>query len=125
VPGGPKNYAFKTMKAETLETKTVCKVRGIKLNYVTAQLVNCNSIRTMILGADAGDVITVRTDRKIKRKIRRCDGSGADTIMIVSELQEKVCRVSFYNRRSLDDHDFVAFGYMKKEQGVSVSQYVS
>jgi len=33
VSGGPKNYAYKTIKAETLESKTVCKVRGITLNY--------------------------------------------------------------------------------------------
>jgi len=75
----------------------------------------------MILRADYGDVIT---ERKIKRKIRKCDGSGADTIMIVSELEEKVYTVSFHKRRSLEDHDFVPCGYKKDEQGVSVSQYV-
>jgi hypothetical protein len=71
VSGGPKNYAYKTSKK-----KTVCKVRGITLNYATAQLVNFDSIRNMILCTDATDVITVRTERKIKRKKRKGDGSG-------------------------------------------------
>jgi hypothetical protein len=42
----------------------------------------------MISGNEAADVITVRTERKIKRKMRKCDGSclsSADTVTIVSE----------------------------------------
>jgi len=69
--GGPKNYAYKIVNASTLETKTVCKMRGITLNYTAAQLVNFDSIRDMILGVDDRDVITVRTDKKIKRKTKR------------------------------------------------------
>jgi len=48
----------------------------------------------MTFVADAGDVFTVRTKRKIQLKIRRCNGSGADTIMLLSE-PEEVYRVSF------------------------------
>ena len=69
--GGPKNYAYKIVNASTLETKTVCKMRGITLNYTAAQLVNFDSIRDMILGVDDRDVITVRTDKKIKRKTKK------------------------------------------------------
>jgi hypothetical protein len=47
VSGGPKNYAYKIVNASTLETKTVCKVRGITLNYSAAQLVNFATIREM------------------------------------------------------------------------------
>jgi hypothetical protein len=43
VSGGPKDYAYKTSKK-----KTGCEVRGITLNYATAQLVNFDSIRDMI-----------------------------------------------------------------------------
>jgi hypothetical protein len=75
VPGGPKIYACRNVNARTLEKKTVCKVRGITLNFAEAQI-NFDNMQDMILGADAKDVITVRTERKIKRKIRKCDGSG-------------------------------------------------
>jgi len=122
VPGGSKYYAYKTINTKTLETKTFCKVRWITLNYATAQIVNFNIIRTMILVAYAGYDFTVHTDRKIKRKIKRCDGSGAETIRIVSE-PEEVYIVFFtsaggYTTRTLP------FGYIKDEQGGSGSQYL-
>jgi hypothetical protein len=66
-------------------------VRGIALNYTVAQLVNCDSIMEMILGTDARD-ITVRTERKIKCKIRKSDGSGlagADTVTINTSQKRK------------------------------------
>jgi hypothetical protein len=113
VYGGPKNYAYKTS-----QNKTVCKVRGITLNYATARLINFDSIRDMILDADAADVITVHTERKIKRKKRTCDGSGpssAGVANIVSEAEEKIYRVSFQKRRRLDNLDWVPFDYTKNE----------
>jgi hypothetical protein len=70
VSGGPKYYAFKLVNARTSETKSVCKVLGITLNYSAAELVNFDSIRVLILGTEA-EVITVRTDRKTKCKMRR------------------------------------------------------
>jgi len=33
VSGGPKNYAYKSINPVTGEEKTVCKVRGMTLNY--------------------------------------------------------------------------------------------
>ena len=92
VSGGPKNYAYKIVNYNTLETKTVCKVRGIIPNYPADQLVNFDSIRDMILGVYATDVITVLTNKKINRKMKKC---GADTATIVSEPEEKVYRISF------------------------------
>ena len=64
VSGGPKNYAYKITNARTSAKETVCKVRGITLNYNASQLVNFDSIKDKILCADVKDVITVRTKRK-------------------------------------------------------------
>src|SRR5215468_2580437 len=50
VSGGPKNYAYKVRNRDlTKVPKTVCKVRGITLNYTAMQLVNFDVIRGMIL----------------------------------------------------------------------------
>jgi hypothetical protein len=60
------------------------------------------------LGANDKEVITVRTDLKMKLKFRKYDCSGtysADTISVVSEPEAKLYRVSFHNRRRLDDFD--------------------
>jgi hypothetical protein len=50
VSGGSKNYAYKIHnRDDTKEPKTVCKVRGITLNYHASRLVNFDVIRRMIL----------------------------------------------------------------------------
>ena len=47
VSGGPKNYAYGVMTGGTEEVeKTVCKVRGITLNYNASKLVNFELSRT-------------------------------------------------------------------------------
>jgi hypothetical protein len=66
----------------------------------------------MILGVDDRDVITVRTDKKIKRKMKK--KCGADTAVVVSEPEDKVYRISFHKRRRLDNYDSVPFGYVKE-----------
>ena len=52
----------------TGEQQTVCKVRGIPLNYNASRLVNFDKIRDMILNRDDRETVTVRTEKKIKRK---------------------------------------------------------
>ena len=65
-----KKYAYRLVNRTytAKEPKTVCKVRGITLNYSASQLVNFNVIKDMILNKIPDEVLTVNTDRKIKRK---------------------------------------------------------
>ena len=107
---GPKNYAYKSINSVTGEEKTVCKVRGITLNYSASQLVNFESIRRMILKGVGGetDTVTVHTERKIKRK----RGNGG-RVQIVTEPEDKTYRVSFFKRRRLHDNTSVPFGYKR------------
>jgi len=49
VSGGPKNYAYTLIDTVTGRAATVCKVRGITLNYNAKQLVNFDVINAMIL----------------------------------------------------------------------------
>jgi len=72
VCAGAKNYAYKTHNSATGESKTVCKVRGITLNYSASQLVNFEEIKDMILNKKDDETVIVRTENKIKRK--RIDG---------------------------------------------------
>ena len=69
VCAGPKNYAYKTYTSATAESKTVCKVRGITLNYKASQLVNFEKIKDMILSKKDDETVIVRTENKIKRKM--------------------------------------------------------
>ena len=70
--------------------KTVCKVRGITLNYRASQLVNFKVIRDMILSKDEPN-INVHTDRTIKRK----RNESAGMVSIVTEPEYKLYRISF------------------------------
>jgi len=49
-------------------TDTVCKVRGIALNYNASGLVNLKVIRDMNLWTGEPTTVTLHTVRKIKRK---------------------------------------------------------
>ena len=51
VSAGPKNNAFTILETRNTvnSLKTVCKVRGITLNYNASQLVNFDVIKDMIL----------------------------------------------------------------------------
>ena len=93
---GPKNYAYKSIISVTGEDKTVCKVRGITLNYSASQL-----------GGET-ETVTVHTEGKIKRK----RGNGG-RVQIVTEPEDKTYRVSFLKRRRLHDNTSVPFGYIK------------
>ena len=107
--GGPKNYAYKVCDSGTKQTiNTVCKVRGITLNYTTCKQVNFDVIRDMILG-DGEDVepVTVHLEKKIKRK-----KGGSCHVSVVTEPEDKMYRVSFFKRRRLNDNTSVPFGYI-------------
>ena len=112
VSGGRKNYAYQTRNTETGAEATVCKVRGITLNYSASQLVNFERLKQMILRCTETDTVIVHTARKIKRK-RGKDGDGR--IQIVTEPGDKTCRMSFLKRRRLHDNTSVPFGYIKAQ----------
>ena len=65
--------------------KTVCKVRGIILNYKASQLVNFETIKYLVLNGRLNSTVTVRTDKKIKRKRIECA-----CVSIVTEPEDKI-----------------------------------
>ena len=106
VSGGSKNYAYRMLDAQE-RSETVCKVRGITLNYTASQLVNFDVIRDMILNREPDSVVAVHTDHNIKWK-RRSEGVA---VSIITEPEDKRYRISFFKRRRLNDNDSVPFGF--------------
>jgi len=90
----------------TDESKTVCKVRGITLNYSASQLVNFEKIKDMILSKKDDETVIVHTENKIKCK--KIDGG----VHLLSEREDKTYRVSFLKRRRLNDNTSLPFGYI-------------
>jgi hypothetical protein len=65
---GAKHYEYRMITNEG--EKTLCKVRGITLNYDASKLVNFEVFWSMIL-EQAEPVVNVHTENKIKCKRRQ------------------------------------------------------
>jgi len=61
VSGGPKNYAYTVIDTVRGRAATVCKVRGITLNYNPKQLVKFHVLKAIILGTGE-TTVTVHTE---------------------------------------------------------------
>jgi hypothetical protein len=66
VTGGPKNYDYKIDRPDKDGNTTMCKVRGITLNYKNSLIINFDTIKDMVIN-NRDDVKTVRDDNKITR----------------------------------------------------------
>jgi hypothetical protein len=86
------------------ESRRLCKVRGITLNYNASQLVNFDKIKEMILNRGPNETITVHAEKKIKRKKVDC----GVTIVTEPRIGYIVC---FLKRRKLSDNSSVPFGF--------------
>ena len=63
------NYAYRIVDPVTGNRETVCKVRGITVNYSVSQTVNFDVINALELRGDDTETVNVHTEHKIKRKI--------------------------------------------------------
>ena len=86
VTGGPKNYAYKLEHPDSNGNQTVCKVRGISLNYKNALQINYDLIKDMVVDGTQG--VTIRENR-----ITRCDKK------LLTMEQKKDYRIVFDKRQ--------------------------
>ena len=100
VTGGPKNYANKVQKG--FEVETVCKVRGITLNYKNSLQITYDTMKDMVLGS-WDDVITVTDDFKI---VRDCKTSS-----LLTTTQQNQYKIVFDKRVVMPDLSTVPYGY--------------
>ena len=98
VSGGPKFYAFEVLRPSG-EVVYVIKVKGIRLCYQTASLVNFRSVRDMIRGAT--EPVVVRSSG-----LRRTPYHE-----VVSLAETKVCRPVYAKRRFVGPDESYPFGY--------------
>ena len=60
VTSGPKNYAYKIARPDKDGNTTICKVRGITLNYKNSLTINFDTIKDMVIN-NRYDVKTMRS----------------------------------------------------------------
>ncbi|XP_035226307.1 uncharacterized protein LOC118198678 [Stegodyphus dumicola] len=99
VSGGPKNYAF-----ETEAGKTCCKVRGFTLNFRNSQLLNFESVKSLVCSLDPSiTTIEIENPMKICREAKRRK--------VVNKVEKKLYRVVYDKRVIQSDLTTLPYGY--------------
>ena len=98
--GGSKNYAYRVFEGNTQTYSTHCKVRGITLNLRNKQIVNFDSLKSMVYGEREANVIT--NPRRIAR---------TNEGQLITRTEKKIHRVVFDKRVRLEDHNTLPCGY--------------
>lgn len=100
--GGPKNYAFKVWSTNIQDYVTVCKVKGICLNYIASTRINFDTMKDMIQ-AKQQDPVAI-TSKQI-RITDRCD--------VITKEETKIYRLRSEKRKFTDDYDSYPYGYKR------------
>ena len=98
VSGGPKNYAYKV--ATDAGIKTVCKVRGITLNYKNALDINFNTVSELVM--DPSQKILTENTTIVRNK---------KTSSILTSRQNKEYKIVFDKRVLKENHRTIPYGY--------------
>ena len=101
VTGGPKNYAYKLAETDVSGNRTICKVRGITLNYKNSMDINFETLRNMVTSG-RNDVVTLTDDCKISR--------DKENSRIITKTEKKDYRIVF-DKRVLQGRDTVPYGF--------------
>ena len=99
--GGSKNYSYETSKG-----KTVCKVRGITLNYRTRQFINHKVVCDMVFlnaFSNENDTINIDIPHKIVKDTKEKD--------IITKSEKKDYRIVYNKRRIVNSFDTLPYGF--------------
>jgi hypothetical protein len=100
---GAKNYAYKVVDANGVEIITVCKVKGLTLNYRTSQNVNFEVVKKMILEGENSGEVEVQIPNKIMRNMH---------CQIITKPTRKIYRVCYDKRKRVEgSHITYPYGY--------------
>lgn len=104
VSGGPKNYAFKVKRENSNEENIVCKVKGIRLNYMNSKIVNFETIKELLFSQDDSKKIELKNTMILREKNN----------IIYSMVRTYNYRINATKRRLLNDGTFetLPFGHI-------------
>lgn len=105
ISGGPKTYAFKVYCPKTNEYKSVCKFKGITLNYDNLQMINFDTLEELVLKhhGPSNDNACV--------KISFNNIARTETHDVITLRQTKTFKVTLGKRKIVENFDSVPFGY--------------
>jgi len=103
VTGGPKNYAFTLRKPNSKGQSSICKVRGITLNFKNSLDINFDTLKDMVTGQKQNGCITLVDTNKICR--------NRDTCHIITNTESKDYRIVFDKRVISENFNSFPYGY--------------
>lgn len=109
VSGGPKNYSYIVFSPLYNTYFTVCKVKGINLNFSTSRLIDFYSMANMIT-SDQSSSISIFTENIGRDK----------THQVITRNEKKTYRPRSEKRKFTNKHDSVPYGFKKKKDNTSV-----
>ncbi|VDH91079.1 Hypothetical predicted protein, partial [Mytilus galloprovincialis] len=90
VTGGPKSYAYKLQKPYSDGNQTVCKIRGITLNYKNALSINFDAVKDMVTTSEK-KTITVVDEHNIIRDSKSIVAWSSIRELFLSNCRLKTC----------------------------------
>ncbi|XP_069109808.1 uncharacterized protein [Argopecten irradians] len=101
VSGGPKQYAYKTVKG-----KRECKIRGFSLNYTNKKLLNFDSLQELLVSPNSGE-------GRGKKREHECD---VESNVQTKKKKKKEKTVPLTNRRKITRHKLKRKIYNREEE---------
>ncbi|XP_052815380.1 uncharacterized protein LOC128242318 [Mya arenaria] len=103
VTGGPKNYAYRLNCADDAGQTSICKVRGITLNFKNTLDINFETVQKMVTCGDKVNPITVVDTNKIVRSPENC--------CIITKTEYKDYKIVFDKRVIGNAYTTSPYGY--------------
>ena len=102
VTGGPKNYGYKLDKPDNNGIQTVCKVRGITLNYKNALDINLDTVL---------DLVTTGGEKKVTVSDEHNISRDQQHSRVVTKTENKDYKIVFDKRIITADFNTIPYGY--------------
>lgn len=102
VTGGPKNYAYQLKHSNKKGQTSICKVRGITLNFKNSIAINFGTVHHMVTNKTEGNPITVVDTNKIARSAEKC--------CVITKTESKNYKIVFDKRVIKDDFNTLPYG---------------
>lgn len=107
VSGGAKNYAYKVKKEGCDKVEMVCKVKGIRLDYMNSKVINFDTIKELLLS-------TIETEQEHKIELKNSMILRQSNNIVYTTVRKYNYRINATKRRRLLESPFqtLPFGHV-------------
>lgn len=102
VTGGPKNYAYNLLKPNKKGQTSICKVRGITLNFKNTLDINFDTLHSMVTSKGKSKLVKVIDEHKIARNPETCN--------IITKTETKDYKIVFNKRVITSNFNTLPYG---------------